>query len=151
MFGTIRISSLFILRKRIIADITSLLFHFFPYTLLSLTGNLFFYKHLNANYMKYSELPAALFIRSTQIGKTDIWNKSTKTPKEKIKTPKEFLRTAFGFQRKGVPLLQEFVYRIYGVFRQVRFHDFALFYSHFIKPFLPYLFRKFEMRSRHSG
>ena len=72
MFGTIRISSLFILRKRIIADITSLLFHFFPYTLLSLTGNLFFYKHLNANYMKYSELPTALFIRSTQIEKSDI-------------------------------------------------------------------------------
>jgi len=74
-----------------------------------------------------------------------------RTPFQKIETPKEFLRTAFGFQRKGVPLLQEFVYRIYGVFRQVRFHDFALFYSHFIKPFLPYLFRKFEMRSRHSG
>ena len=72
MFGTIRISSLFILRKRIMADITSHLSHFFPYTLLSLTGNLFFYKYLNANYMKYSELPAALFIRSTQIGKTDI-------------------------------------------------------------------------------
>ena len=72
MFGTIRISSLFILRKRIIADITSLLFHFFPYLSFLLQAVCFSYKHLNASYMKYSELPAALFIRSTQIEKSDI-------------------------------------------------------------------------------